>query len=56
MQPEQLGKYGLAVRADVDIGIGRIKGDGLISIEDERPGTGSVINAVERVVRSVPPA
>ena len=45
----QLSKYGIAVRADVDVGIGRIEGNSLISVEDERPGAGSVIDAVERI-------
>jgi hypothetical protein len=45
----QLGKNGLTVRADVDIGVGRIEGDGLIRIEYERPCTGSALNAVECV-------
>ena len=45
----QLIKHGLAVRADVDVGIGRIEGDSLISVEDERPWAGSVLNAVEGI-------
>ena len=43
----QLGKNSLTIWADVDIGVGRIKGDGLIRIKNERPWTGSALNAVE---------
>src|ERR1700751_3859624 len=46
--PAQLGEDGLAVTEDVDIGIGRIKSNGLVGIEDERPGTCSMLDGVER--------
>src|SRR5262245_37079085 len=45
----QLGKNGLAIWTDVDIGVGRIKGGGLIGIKDQRPRTGSIVDAVEGV-------
>ena len=45
----QLGEHGLAVWADVDVGIGRIESDGLVRIEDERPCAGSMFDGVERV-------
>ena len=44
----QLGKYGLTVWANVDVGIGRVKGDSLIRIENKRPRAGSVLKVVER--------
>src|SRR5271156_2895893 len=43
----QFGKDGLAVRADVDIGIGRIESDGLVGIEDKRPRTCSMFDEIE---------
>ena len=45
----QLSKDGLAVWANVDVGIGRIEGNGLISVEYEQPCAGSVVNDVERM-------
>ena len=44
----QLAKDGLAVTEDIDIGIGGIKSNGLIRIEDEVPGTGLMLDGVER--------
>ena len=44
----QLAKDGLAVTEDIDIGIGGIKSNGLARIEDEAPGTFSMLDGVER--------
>jgi hypothetical protein len=43
----QLRKNGCAISADIDVGIGRIKGDGLVRIEDERPRTASMLDGIE---------
>ena len=40
----QLAKDGLAVTEDIDIGIGGIKSNGLARIEDEAPGTFSMLD------------
>lgn len=45
----QLTKNVLPIRADVDVGIGRVEGNSLIRVENKRPCAGSVLDAIEWV-------